>query len=97
MNATGTAGAQQIVTVIANAGNFGDVCLGDFKDLNLTISNSGGCDLAVSGISSSDIEFQEPGVTSFPLVIAAGDNVAVPIRFKPTSIGAKNATITITP
>src|SRR5262249_3446363 len=28
-------------TLIASGGNFGDVCRGDFKDLNLTVNNSG--------------------------------------------------------
>jgi hypothetical protein len=33
---------------------------------------------------------------SFPLAIAAGTSLALPIRFQPTSFGAKAATITVT-
>src|SRR5262249_22190571 len=98
LTATGgsTEATAKIATVIANSGNFGDVCLGSFKDLDLTISNSGGCDLSVSNISSSlPAEFKTAGVMSFPLVIHAGDSLAVPIRFQPTSLGAKLANITV--
>ena len=95
VQATGNAVQQDIVTFIADNGNFGDVCLGSFKDLDLTISNSGGCDLSVSGISSSSSEFKTANVTTFPLIIGPGDSVAVPIRLEPTSLNAKTAIITI--
>ncbi|MBI2843864.1 MAG: choice-of-anchor D domain-containing protein [Armatimonadetes bacterium] len=93
---TGFGGSPQIDTMIANNGNFGDVCLGTFKDLDLTIVNSGGCDLTVISILSSSAEFQVAGIISLPVVIHAGDSLAVPIRLQPTSLGAKAATITIT-
>lgn len=86
---------QSIATVIANNGSFGDVCLESFKDLDLTISNSGGCTLSVTGISSSSAEFQTAGTLSFPLKIAPGSSLQVPIRFKPTSLGGKTANIAV--
>jgi putative hemolysin len=92
---SGAGGQQEIETVIADQGDFGDVCLGSFKDLDLTISNSGTCDLSVDDITSNDAEFLVASVISFPLVIGAGDSLAVPIRFQPTSLGGKNAVITI--
>ncbi|MEN8163616.1 MAG: C1 family peptidase [Acidobacteriota bacterium] len=89
---------QDIDTLIADTGNFGDVCISDFKDLDLTLSNSGGCDLTVSAITSSDSEFEVAKVLSFPVVIGPGDSLAVPIRFAPTmaggGYGARSATIT---
>jgi hypothetical protein len=93
--ATGSGTQQRIATLIANSGNFGDVCVGSLKDLDLTISNSGGCPLSASSIVSSSAEFVTAGVISYPLVIAAGSSVHVPIRFQPTSTGAKAATITV--
>jgi len=84
-----------IVSLIADAGSFGDVCREDFKDLDLTLSNSGGCDLTVSDITSSSTEFQVATVMSYPVVIGAGDSLAVPIRLAPTSLGPKSATLTI--
>ena len=32
-----------IVPAIASAGNFGDVCVGSFVDLDLTVNNGGSC------------------------------------------------------
>jgi hypothetical protein len=95
VTATGSGGEPDIATAIADAGSFGEVCRGDLKDLDLTISNRGACELTVTGISSNSPDFLAPGVMSPPLVIAPGNAVAVPIRFAPTSLGAKNGTITI--
>ena len=96
VKATGSGTQQQIATVIANSGSFGDVCVGSFTDLNLTINNSGGCTLSVSNISSNSADFKVAGTVSFPLNIAAGGFINVPIRFQPTSLGSKSANITVT-
>jgi len=96
VNGVGT--VPNLVTVIADAGSFGDVCRDTFKDLPLTISNSGGCPLTITGISSLDPLFQIPSVMVFPLVIAPGDSLQVPIRFAPgaaTPFGAHGTTINI--
>jgi hypothetical protein len=85
----------QIATFIANAGSFGDVCRDVFKDLELTISNSGGCNLVVNNIVSSAGEFLTAGTSSFPLTILPGTSMQVPIRLQPTSLGAKAANLTI--
>jgi hypothetical protein len=84
-----------IVTIIADSGNFGEVCVGAFKDLPLTISNSGECKLVVSDITSSSVDFVVPQVLAYPIVINPGNSVQVPIRFQPTSIGPKAGVITI--
>ena len=93
---TGTAKAPKLVVVIADSGNFGNACVGHFKDEMLTLSNSGHCMLTITGISSSSAEFLVPSVLSYPLTIGAGDSVQIPIRLQPKSFGAKSATITIT-
>lgn len=93
--ANATVGTPAIDTLIADNGNFGDVCVGSFKDLPLTINNSGTCSLSVSNITSSSGQFLVAGTMSFPVVIGPGGNLQVPIRFQPTSIGAKTGTITI--
>lgn len=95
VSATGNAGQPQIDTLIADGGDFGDVCVGDFKDLDLTIHNSGRCELSVTAISSSSLEFQTAGVMSFPVVVAPGVSLQVPIRFQPTSLGAHAGNITV--
>jgi hypothetical protein len=93
--ASGKAVGPSITAFIADSGSFGDVCLGNFKDLNLTINNSGGCTLIISNITSSSGQFLVPLVLNYPIVIQPGDSAAVPIRFQPTSLGAKTGTIII--
>ncbi len=96
VQANGRGIEQNLATVMADNGSFGDVCRESFKDLTLAISNSGGCDLTVTGIaSSSPVEFAVPAVMAFPLVIGPVDSLQVPIRFAPTILGMRNATITI--
>jgi hypothetical protein len=94
---TANVGRPTAVTVIADTGSFGELCAGPgkFRDLPLTIANSGSCTLTVSSIASSSLEFELPQVLSFPITVGAGDSTAVPIRFHPSSSGAKSANITI--
>jgi hypothetical protein len=82
-------------TVIANSGNYGNVCLGSFADLNLTINNSGTCNLLVSNIVSSDADFLAPSTLLYPLAVQAGTSVAAPVRFEPLSLGTKNGIVTV--
>jgi hypothetical protein len=93
---TGFAPAPRLALVIADTGNFGNCCIGSFKDEPLILSNSGRCTLSVTGIASSSAEFLVPEVLLFPLTIEAGGSLEVPIRFQPASFGAKAATITVT-
>jgi hypothetical protein len=93
--ATGRRGAATMATAIADAGSFGNVCLGSFVDRTLTINNSGPCPLQIFNITSSSSEFVSPSVASYPLVVAPGDSLALPVRFQPTSFGAKAASITL--
>jgi len=93
---SGTANPPRLVTLIANAGNFGSICIGSFMDKMITLSNSGYCPLTISGINSSSAEFIVANVLSYPITIEAGDSLQVPIRFEPASLGAKSGTITIT-
>ncbi|HEX4067346.1 MAG TPA: choice-of-anchor D domain-containing protein [Acidobacteriaceae bacterium] len=91
----GFAPSPRLSVAIADTGSFGKVCIGSFRDLPLVLDNSGKCTLTITGITSSSPEFLPPEVISYPLTIGAGDSLEIPIRFEPTSIGAKTATITI--
>lgn len=93
---SGDAPPPELDLVIPDAGHFGKVCVGSFKDLPLTLHNSGRCALSVSGITSSSAEFVPPGVMTYPLRIAPGTSLQVPVRFAPSSYGAKGTTLTIT-
>jgi kumamolisin len=94
--ATGTGGTGALETVIAHLGQFGDCCVGSFADQGLTLHNNGPCRLSVEAVSSSSPEFSAPTVTAYPLILAAGGSITVPIRFQPTSLGPVSATITVT-
>jgi len=93
---SGNASAPRLAVIIADAGNFGDVCTGSFIDKMITLSNSGHCALTISNITSSSAEFIVANVLSYPLNIEAGGSLQVPIRFQPTSFGSKSETITVT-
>jgi hypothetical protein len=96
MPVSGTGGQPTIVTVVADTGNIGRVCQGTFRDTKVTIANSGTCPLRITAIASSSPEFQVPQVLSFPLVVAPGTSIEIPVRLQPTSPGAKTTTLTIT-
>jgi len=91
--ATGFGGTASLDTVIADSGNFGDICLGDFVDRDLILSNRGPCELSISGITSSSTSFVAPGVTSYPISVAPGASIEVPIRFQPGHAGTMTGTI----
>jgi photosystem II stability/assembly factor-like uncharacterized protein len=95
LSATALRGTATIVTAIADGGNFGTACVGRFVDRDLTINNNGSCPLWVQNISSSSADFLVPAVVSYPIVLGAGDSIALPIRFQPTSFGAKAGNITL--
>ncbi len=85
----------RLALLIANSGNFGKACVGSFVDEPLLLNNSGKCTLWISDITSSSADFVPPQAVSYPLSIAPGTSLPAPIRFAPTSIGAKSATITV--
>ena len=87
--------APRLSLYLADTGRFGKVCVGSFKDESLILNNSGRCTLTVNAIHSSAADFIAPNVLTFPLAIAAGSFLPVPIRFEPTSFGPKSATITV--
>jgi photosystem II stability/assembly factor-like uncharacterized protein len=93
---SGVALAPKLTLFIVDAGNFGQVSLGSFADLPLTLSNSGSCTLSVTNITSSvPNAFLLPQMLSFPLTIGAGDALQVPIRFQSLGFGPVPATITV--
>lgn len=92
---SGNAPAPRLVAIVADSGNFGNVCLDSFEDEPLTLTNAGKCPLLVTGITSSSTEFLTPSVVTYPFTIGAGDAIEIPIRFQPTLRGSQTATITI--
>jgi hypothetical protein len=89
---SGDCPALRLSLILANAGIFAKTCVGSFTDENLLLTNSGHCPLTVAAIASNATDFVLPEVLAYPLLIAPGGFLPVPIRFAPTSIGPKSAT-----
>jgi ASPM-SPD-2-Hydin domain-containing protein/HYDIN/CFA65/VesB family protein/Kelch motif protein len=95
VTATGTGGTASLESVIVDSGNFGDVCLGSFADTEITLNNNGPCPLSILNIAAAPADFEVPSVLSYPLTIAAGASIDIPIRFRPTSLGAKAGVVRV--
>lgn len=96
IDVSGECPSPRLSLAIANTGNFDNVCVHSFADEPLILNNGGKCALSITHIASSLGEFLVPQVLSYPLLIASGTSLALPIRFAPTSFGAKTAVITVT-
>lgn len=94
--ASADVGQATIVTAVAGSGDFGEVCPGRFRDGIITVINSGTCPLKISNVTSSSPELRVPQVLAFPIHVAPGANIELPIRFEPATAGAKTAIITLT-
>ena len=92
---SGVAPAPRLSLAIADSGNFGKVCVGDFADEPLVLNSSGHCPATVSAIAATG-PFLVPEVLAFPLLIGPGGSLALPIRFAPTGFGPAVGTITVT-
>jgi hypothetical protein len=95
VSVSGTAGQPRLSAIVSDTGNFGTAYVGAFVDELLILNNSSTCALEITSVTSSSGEFLVPGVESYPLAIGPGSSVPLPIRFAPTSPGAKSATLTV--
>ncbi len=82
------------ITVTPPALDFGSVGAGQSKDLTLTIGNTGSAALLVTSINITDnrfaVIFPQP-----PFNVAAAGQLALTVRFAPTSGGSAGGTLTI--
>ncbi|MBT8057548.1 MAG: choice-of-anchor D domain-containing protein, partial [Gammaproteobacteria bacterium] len=79
----GTVPPPDINAWMADSGDFGAVCKGDFRDLDLNILNQGRCDLTISEINSFWNLVVVPDDLDLPLVLSPDASVQVPLRFAP--------------
>jgi len=68
MSASGTGTTQAIATFIADTGDFWHVCVGTYKDSDLTITPRY-LRSSISNITSSSAEFKTAQPLTFPLVV----------------------------
>lgn len=74
--------------------DFGNVAVGQNKDLTVTIRNSGSAALTVNSISNSNARFSVTSPAT-PFTVAAGGQQTVSVRFAPTGVGAQTGNLTL--
>ncbi len=72
--------------------NLGSVTVGGSQTQALTISNSGGSSLTISGATVSGSGFSVSGM-NFPYTLAAGGSASLSVTFSPSTTGTDNATL----
>lgn len=95
LRVSGDCPAPRLAVVMADKGSFPHTCVGSFNDEQLLLSNPGHCPLTIRAIISNAADFVVAEVLSYPLIIAPGGFLPVPIRFEPTSFGNKTAIISV--
>jgi ASPM-SPD-2-Hydin domain-containing protein/centrosomal CEP192-like protein len=75
--------------------NLGSVTVGSSQTQALTISNSGGSNLTISGASVSGSGFSVSGL-AFPYTLPAGGSASLSVTFTPSSSGTDNAALSLT-
>ena len=74
---------------------YGSVVAGQSESEVVVLANSGQTTVTVSAMKTSGTEFKASGVT-LPLILQAGQSVALKVAFSPTSVGWTQAGITFT-
>lgn len=92
---TTTATGTRIISIEGSL-SFGDVVVGQTKELTVNIRNSGTGPMTLSGITGSGGITTVTSATPTTASIPAGGAVSVVFRFTPTSIGAVSGTVTFT-
>ena len=88
-------GTGVLAVAIADHGEFGKVCVGANRDQLLTLVNTGTRTLSIIDVNSSSPTFRTPDVAGYPLRIAPGTAIHLPIRFQPTTPMPATGIITI--
>ncbi|MES2704105.1 MAG: choice-of-anchor D domain-containing protein [Bacteroidota bacterium] len=81
-----------------NNTDFGNVTIGTFGANPFVIQNTGAGPLTITSINFTGTEATDFTLVSppiFPVTVAAGDSLAISVRFGPLGLGARNATIRI--
>lgn len=91
----GGGGGGTPVLAVAPSLDFGSVALGQSRDVNLTVRNTGTAALNVTGLSSTNpTEFIVLGPAT-PFSVAAGGQQDVMLRFRPAASGARSGALNL--
>ena len=86
-------GEASFSTFIADSGEYGELCSGEFSDLNLTIQSNGSCPLEIDSITLSGADggdFDLPDGSLAGTIIEAGNSLLLPVRFTPANTSDAN-------
>jgi hypothetical protein len=78
----------------ASSADFGDVYVGITVQTDVTLTNSGQLDIAISSVSISGPGFQVSGVSA-GMILAPGQSAALRVAFSPASIGSVSGSVTV--
>ena len=92
-NLSGTGTASGFLSAPSSM-SFGSVTVGNSQSQTLTISNSGGSNVTISGASVTGAGFSVTGL-SFPYTLSPGASASMSVTFAPTNSGAASATLTL--
>lgn len=88
-------GAQATLVLNPTALDFGTRALGTTTTLTDTLTNQGNGDLVISKISASP-EYSTSGCGPLPLTVHANQSCTLSVSFKPTGLGTRNGSISLT-
>jgi uncharacterized protein (TIGR03437 family) len=74
--------------------DFGPVTVGQSRDQSLRVQNTGTQTLTITSVTSSSTQFRLVS-PSTPIMIAAGSQQDLTLRFEPSATGARSGTLTI--
>ena len=74
--------------------NLGTITIGTSQTKPLSLSNSGGSSLTISGATVNGTGFSVTGLT-FPYSLAAGASTSLSVTFAPSTTGTANATLSL--
>lgn len=97
LSGNGTASGNQAPAILVSAPsslNFGSIPVGSSASQSVTLSNSGGTTLSISGASISGAGFQFTGLT-LPLTLNPSQNTSFTVSFNPLSAGSASGALTI--
>jgi len=88
-----------LVSSIDESYNYGSIMIGNWKNKTITLQNTGSnsvtiSDIALEGLNPAEYSITSPTDHSFD--IATGVTKQIIVRFSPTAIGVKNATLVVT-
>jgi hypothetical protein len=90
---SGTGSAAAYLTAPTSM-NLGSITIGSSQTKLLSVSNSGGSSLTISGATVSGTGFSVSGLT-FPYTLAAGSSTSLSVTFTPSTTGPVNAALSL--